>query len=246
MPIVANDLVFYSSASVPTDDASTTGGAIDTASRVALTQHTGNQSIRVVSDGADTRTVTITGRLASGVVDTEVLTLNGTTPVNGSKSFERIQSLVASTTNATRTITIRTNEGSPQDIATITPNESKRHMQFQNSTSEGSTAVRYEKQFAKNTHATLSLLNAALKLTADPASKIEIGVGTAVNGSTNIANRKAAPAGITFVDDNVSQGVPGTNLAAGDACPFWVKQTLGANDAAQKSTFTTELAGSTT
>lgn len=243
--IVAADLIFYSSASVPTDDVSTTGGAIDTASRVALTQFTGTQTIRVVSDGADTRTVTITGRLASGVIDTEVLTLNGTTPVNGAKSFERIHSLVASTTSGTRLVTVTTNEGSPQSITTITVNETKRHIQFQRSTSEASTAVRYEKQFGLNSNATNALLTALVTLTADPAAKIQIGLATAVNDTGTVANRKTAPASVTYSDDGVALGVPGADLAATAKIGVWAQQTLAANDAAQKNTFTLQLSGST-
>ncbi|MGH9886144.1 MAG: hypothetical protein ACREBE_11480 [bacterium] len=244
MPIATTDLVFFSVASVPVDDTSTSGGAIDTASRVALTQFGANAVLALVSDGADARNVTIIGRLASGVVDTEVVALNATTEVLSTKTWERIHSIVLASSSGTRTVTAKQGSGG-STVATIVPNETTRHIQFQRSTSEASQAKRYEAQFGKNIHGSLSLLNAQMKLTADPQSKIQIGVAAAVNGSTSVTNRKTSP-GVTLVDDNIAQNVPGTNLAAGDAIKVWIEQTLGANDAAQKSTFTLELSGSTT
>jgi hypothetical protein len=244
MSIVSSDLQFFSVASVPTDDVSTSGGAIDTTSRAALTQLTANAAIAVVSDGADTRTVTVRGRLTTGAIDTEVLTLNGTTEVLGAKTWERVLSLTASATSGTRTITCKQGSGG-STVATIVPNETKRHIQFQGASSGASPSTRYEKQFAKNGNGTLSLLGAQITLTADPASKIKIGCEAAVGGTTSVANRLTAPASVTFVDDNVAIGVPGTDLAAGAACPVWVQQSLAANDGAQKSTFTLQLAGTT-
>src|SRR5438105_1379211 len=107
MSILTAELICFDAASVPTDDASTSGGAISATSRPDLTQWAANNIAQVVSDGADVRTVTITGRLTTGVVDTEVLTLNGTTPVSGAKTWERVQSAVASATSGTRTISVK-------------------------------------------------------------------------------------------------------------------------------------------
>jgi hypothetical protein len=245
MPIVSTDLDFFSVANVPTDDVATVGGAIDLTSRVLLTQFGANAVLALISDGADTRTATIAGRLTTGVADTEAVVLTNAVEKLSTKTWSVIQSITMSATDPARTVTAKQGSGGSV-VATILPNEKIRHIQFQNSTSESAQADRWEKQFVKNKHATLSLLNALVSLTADPAARIKIGVGTAVNGSTTSTNRKTAPAGITFVDDNVTQAVPGTNLAAGDACPVWVQQTLPANDTAQKSTFTLQIAGSTT
>jgi hypothetical protein len=82
----------------------------------------------VVSSGADTRNVTISGILAviingmligPGAADTEVLTLNGTTEVVGAKTWYSITSAVAASTSATRTVTVR---GGGVDIGTIATN----------------------------------------------------------------------------------------------------------------------------
>jgi hypothetical protein len=100
--------------------------------------------------------------------------------------------------------------------------------------------------FWKNNHGSLALLGANTELTADPAARIKVGVTTAVNGTTSVTNRLTAPGGITFVDDNVTQNVPGTDLAAGDAVGLWIEQDLASNDVAQKNSYTTQLAGSST
>lgn len=245
MAIAASDLILYSSANMPTNDTGTSGGAIDTASRPELTQFTANAVGAIVSDGADTRTVTITGRLITGVIDTEVLTANGTTEVVGAKTWERIHSIVASATSGTRTITFRQGAGGTTR-ATISLNETTRIILFRDSTSEASIAIRYEKPFFRNSHATLTLTSAAVKLTADPAARIRIAVVAAKGDSTSVTNRKTAPVGPTFVDDNVSQGVPTGLLAAAENIGVWVEQNLPANDPPNRQTLTLELSGSST
>jgi hypothetical protein len=184
----------------------------------------------------------VTGRLASGVIDTEVLTLNGTTPVSGAKLWERVLSVVLSTTNATRTVTLRQGAGGTTR-ATIAPNETARHIMFRDSTSETGATLRYGKGFYRNSNPTLALTSAALKLTADPSATVRIGVAAAKGDSATIANRKTAPASITFVDDNVSQGVPTGSLGAGENIGVWVEFALGASAAPVRSTYSLELSG---
>lgn len=246
MPITSAELILFGSANRPEDDATASGGAIATTVRPVFTDFTGNQTIRVSSDGADTRTVTIDGRNTAGANVTEVLTLNGTTPVNGTQVFERISSVDLSATDAARTVTVQTNEATPQTIGTIPPNELGFYRMFRNSASDPAAAkVRYEKVFWKNTNASLTLNQAQVTLTADPAAKIRMGVATTKNDTTSVANRLTAPTGITFVDDNVAQAVPGNTLEAGSAIGVWIEQTLAAGDAAQKTTFTLKLDGTT-
>jgi hypothetical protein len=239
MSVTAPELILISSASIPTDDTSTAGGAASTTSRPTLDQFSANAVAAVVSDGADTRTVTITGRLASGVVDTEVLTLNGTTEVVGAKTWERVLSAVASATSGTRTITVRQGTGGTTR-ATITPNETTRHIAFQQAASSSSGAkTLYEKHFWKNTDGTTALTVAQVTLTADPAAKIKIGLAASKGDSGSVANRVTAPGGISFVDDGVAISVPTGNLGAGETIGLWVQLALLINDAALKSSFTT-------
>lgn len=244
MPIAAADLVPHLSANHPDDDTSTAGGAIDTAGRPTFTQLTANSVIAVVSDGADTRTVTIEGRNAAGAIVSENLVLNGTTEVVGATTFERILKITLSATDASRTVTVRQGAGGATR-ATIGPNETKRFAFFKRSASEAAQAIRYDKMFWKNTHGSLALLNAKVRLSADPDARIRQGIHTSVNDSATITNRKTAPGGVTFVDDNVDQTVPGTDLAAGAAIGVWYEQDLPANDPPHRTTFTSQLEGET-
>lgn len=245
MSIVSGELICYSAASIPEDDTSTSGGAIDTATRPGLTQWSANAVAAAISDGADTRTLTITGRLASGVIDTEILTLTGAVEVVGAKTWERVLKAVLSTTSGSRTVSLKQGSGGTTR-ATLGPNETKTHIFFQQSASAGSQLKRYEKLHWKNTNGSLALTSAQVTLTADPSSKIKIGVAATTGDSGTVANRLAAPGGISFVDDSVAQSVPGGSLASGANIGVWLEQTLGANDPAVKSTFTTQLSGQTT
>jgi hypothetical protein len=244
MPIAPSDLQFWSSASIPTDDTSPSGGAISTTKRPALDPFSAAAQVALVSDGADTRSVTVVGRNAAGAIISEVKALNGATEVLTTASFRDVHSVTLDATSATRTVTVRQSSGGTIR-ATIPPNEDGRHSMFQRSASESGAVDRYEKEFARNAHGSLTLNDAKIKLTSDPASKITVGCATAVNDSGTVANRKTAPAGVTFVDDNVSQSVPGGALAAGDRIGIWVKQSLGAAAGAFRDTFTIELSGTT-
>ena len=246
MSIIAGELICYQSANMPEDDATTSGGAINTAGKVDLTDLTANDRVSVQSDGADTRTVTITGRLASGAIDSEALVLNGVTWVDGAKTFERILKVVT-TSSGTRTVTVAKYAAAAHTptLCTIETNFTSVRRLFYDAASEASGTTRYEKIFWKNTNASLTLNTAILKLTADPATKLTTAVALAKDDSVSVANRKTQPAGLTWVDDNVSMAVPGNTLEAASAIGLWLCLTLGASDPAFKNTFTTQLSGTT-
>lgn len=245
MSILTAELIEYLSANMPESDTTTSGGAIDTAAKPDLTQWASNNIAQVVSDGTDTRTVTVTGRLATGVIDSEVLTLNGTTPVSGAKTWERILKIVLSAASGTRTVQVK--EGAGGTVrATFVPNDVTKRTMFYDSASGSGITIRYEKIFWKNTNGTLTLTDSTITLTADPAARVRVGCDTAVDATTSVANRLTAPSSVVFVDDSVAQGVPGGNIAAGSRIGVWIELNLPANDPATKSTYTTQLAGSTT
>lgn len=244
MPIVAADLVAHIAVNNPTDDTSTGGGAIDTLGRPTFTQLTANALIAVISDGADTRVVTIEGRNAAGAIVTEALTLNGAVEVVGATTFERINKITMAVADAARTVTVRQGAGGATR-ATITVNERFRHSHFQRSASEAALVLRYDKHFWRNAHATLTLNDAKTRLSADPAARMRVGIAAAKGDTVTIVNRKTAPAAITFVDDNVDQTVPTGALAAAEHIGLWVEQNLPANDPANRTTLTTQLSGTT-
>src|SRR5574337_263093 len=69
--------------------------------------------VKIVSDGTDTRVVTVSG-LVAGVFTSENITLNGTTPVVSTNTFDvgKVLRVYAASTSASRTITIKENTSS--------------------------------------------------------------------------------------------------------------------------------------
>ncbi len=243
MAITSSSLIECLATNHPEDDVSTVGGAINAAGRVLDADLATASQLEVVSDGADTRTLTLRYRATNKTVQTTgAISLNGTTPVNLGITAERILEATLSGADASRTVLLRiASAGATQH--TFNPNETKARRLMALSVSGAAQKVYYEATFLKNTHSTDSLLDAEVLITADPTSKFEMGVAAAVNGSTTTTNRLTAPAGVTFVDDNVAQAVPGTNLAAGDGIKVWNKMTLGADNAALKNTVSKTLRG---
>jgi len=244
MPVAASDLICYASANMPTDDSSTAGGAIDTLRRVVFTDISATGTVEVLSDGSDTRTVTLYGRLADGSLANENLTLNGTTPVTSVNSYERVQAAEVGTTSGTRTITVR-KASDDVLIGTIPINERGFMRLFRGAASDPSSGKTfYTLIYWKNTHGSLALLDAHVDQNADPTGKITHGLGAAKGDLGTITNRLTAPAGVTFDDTN--KNVPGTNLGAGEYIGVWLKLTLSAGDGPTKSTYTSQIVGNTT
>jgi hypothetical protein len=70
-----------------------------------------NAVVAVVSDGADTRQITIVGEDASGNRQQEILTLNGTTEVVGALTFSKLYGAYAASLSGSRIVTIRQGSG---------------------------------------------------------------------------------------------------------------------------------------
>lgn len=247
MSILASELIAYSSVSRPQDDSSTSGGVIDAQVRPTYTQFTANAVLALVSSSpGDTRQVTVIGRLPTGVLTTENVNLNGTNEVLSTNTYERILSVLAA--SITGGVTVSAKQGSGGTTrGTIASAEKGFQALFINSASDPDDPVdRYEKINIKNTNTGgLTLTSSVLTLTADPQDRIEIGVGS-VSGANSVANRLAAPGGVSFVDDGVDINVPsGQNIPASEWVEVWCKQALLAGDSAFKNTFTVRLTGNT-
>lgn len=246
MAIASTDLLLLGSLNRPLDDTSTSGGGIDVDHRPEFTQLAATDTLEVLSSSAGdtTQSITITGRNAAGAIISDTKTLNGTTVVAITGSFERVHSAVLSADTAGN-VTVRRSSAGPT-VGVIPAGERGFYALFQRSASEAAQAIRYEKIFWRNNHGTLTLTSADVTLTADPDSRIRIGLATAVDDTGSVANRKTAPGGVTFSDDNVVLSVPGGNLAAGSAIGVWVEQNLPADDSPHRTTFTTRLRGAST
>lgn len=249
MPIVSSDIVAYGSATMAEDDVTSgIGGAIDTTTRVVFTDIDPSDTITVVSsDGGDTtQTVTVYGRAASGLLQSEEFSLNGTTPVVGSDTFERVLKIVVSAAH-TGTITVTETTG----LDTIVDIESgvlTIRRPFYNVYAEesgGSLRDYYEKIFFKNNHATLTLLNATVALSADPTGNVTFVLESSLDGSDdNGDTRLVAPGGYTF-NTSTKNVANSQNHTAGTAQGIWVKLSLAAGTAATKSYFTLTESGQT-
>ena len=240
--MVTSDLVLYCAASRADDDSSLVGGAVDTAWRPLDIQFTSNAVVAVISDGADTRTVTVEGRLAvGGAVDTEVITLTGTTEAVGAKAWERILKLTLSATYASRVVTVRQGPGGGTRHS-LNPNETGAVLLFRKSQANGSaTRTYYEKYFWKN-NSTSDLTSANDEETADVAALYDMGLAPSVGDSATAANRLTAPASVTF--NTGPQNIPGGGtLAAGSAVGVWFRMSLAIAQPAGKDIFENNLEG---
>jgi len=93
MSVTPNNIVAYGCINMPEVDSVAVGGPVDFTKRVAFYDITPTGTVDVVSSAsADTTTrIQVQGRDSTGAIQTPAaVTLNGTTPVAGSQSFERL------------------------------------------------------------------------------------------------------------------------------------------------------------
>jgi hypothetical protein len=245
MPITASELILLGSLNRPEDDTSTVGGGIDIDNRPEFTQLAANDIVEMVSSAAGdtTQQVTLTGRDAAGAYTSDTKTLNGTTVVDFTGTWERALKVLMDG-DATGIITVQRDAAGPT-LSTIPIGERGFYAMFIKSASESGATLRYEKMFWKNIDPSLTLNSAEVELTADPSSKIRMGLESAKDDTNTATNRKTAPGGVSFVDDSVAQSVPTGLLAAAEAIGTWIELSLTADDSAYNSTFTTRLSGTT-
>lgn len=92
MTVVRSDVRVYGSANMPDGDGATTGGAVSFSKKPSFSDLLANGTVNYVSSasGDTTQTIALTGRDASGVLQTENKTFNGVTVVTGTQTFERL------------------------------------------------------------------------------------------------------------------------------------------------------------
>lgn len=253
MSVSASDLVFYGSASMPEDNSTTSGGAIDTTTKIIFTDIASTDQVTAISSAAGdtTQTVTVYGRNAGGTIVSEGLSLNGTNRVTGAVAFERILKVVVNAAH-TGTITV-TQDNSPTftSIGTLESGVLTLRRLFYDSASDasgGSSRDFYEKIFLKNTNSTFTLSNAQIAEQADPSGNMTFDLEDAVNDNNSVASRlNTAPTGMSSLFNGSTKTVPGGgNLITSAAIGIWVKLTLAAGTAAAKTTYTLRATGTTT
>jgi len=247
MPISSGDLVFYGSANMPTGDATTAGGAIDTSTRVifddtTLANAVGPSVLSVVSTIAgDNSGILIYGRDAGGALINSTITLSGLTPVTGVVSYDRIH-MVSGQHNGTLSL-----KKAASVIVAMESGVNVIRRPFFNAIADasgGSSRTYYEKVFLKNNHATLTLTSAFISGSSSGlASFVDISAESGTGGTTTITNRLTSPTGISpFGDGSVSIA----NVVAGGTQPVWLSLTLAAGTAPQLGLYTIAALGNTT
>lgn len=246
MSITQDELKYFGSQIMPDDDTTTPAGSgIDTSCKIEFTQMLANSQLEVVSSagGDTTQNITLVGRTANGIITTEgPHTLTGTTPkALGTTTFERILKVTLNTT-CTGSVSGRSVGGSTWFI--MEPGITKVRVPFYNASSDvagGSTKDYYEKIFVKNTNGTLALTDATISEFADPSTFVTFGIAGALNDTGTAANRRTAPAGVTF--SSTSKSVSGGNLLENSAQGVWLNLTLPAGASASKTSYTLRTQG---
>jgi hypothetical protein len=247
MAVTDADIVVYGATISPENDTDTQiGGAINTALELIFTDIDPAGLIEMLSDGADTRNLTVTYYTADGIKGTETKQLNGATPVAFAATMAAITKMVLSVGSASRTVTVRkASAGATLKVIAINIVTVKRiHCEALANASGGATKTFYEKFFFKNNSAS-ALTGATISKPADPNNVEEFALEAALNGTgdNGVGNtRLVAPAGLTF--DSTAKNVANAGtLSAGAAQGGWSKLTLAAGAVPADTSFTLRLSG---
>lgn len=143
------------------------------------------------------------------------------------------------------TTTFRVSQGmcfekSPVEVTTIR----RIHYNAAADAPGGSARDYYEKVFAKNIHGTLALTSAQVVEAADPSGKYTFALETTLDGSGTSTDRRTAPAsGVGSFDSAAKNVANSQNLSAGSAQGIWIKLSLAAGDAANRTSYTPRVTG---
>lgn len=245
MSVLTSELLDYGSANMREVDTGSQGGAIDLTTKIDFTDIASSGTISVSSsDGGDTMDLTVTSRNNAGVIQSEILTLSGGTPVVGSNTVERIMKSVLASP-ATGIVTIfKTSDSSL--IMTMEPGITTVRRPFYNaSTPTVGSKSYYEKYFTKNINGTLALTSAQIIKQTDALGKITFALAATLNDTDTSTNRITAPDGLAF-DNNAKAVASSGNLTPGDSQGVWLCLTLALTDAAAKNSITMRITGQST
>lgn len=248
MSIFAEDIVFYASENMPTDDTLPAGGAINSGVRVVFTDIANTGIIKAFSNNAlDNQNLTIVGRNINGSIVSETLSLNGTTIVSGSQVFERI--LLSSIDSfASGIITIK-EAYTNINIGYIYQNESGFRRPFYNNIAEacgGSDKILYEKIFLKNNNLNNNFLGVSItEINSGLYNNITFGLEKSQKYNESIFDRTTAPTGVTSYGNGPS-GIPNFNLNSKSYQGIWLKMDLDSCTPAQDDYYYLKVEGSTT
>lgn len=248
MPVAASDLVFYAAQNMPTDDAGLVGGDIDTQLRALFADISNASLIQLVSDNpADNMSVTVTGRLSNGVVNTESVALNGTTPVTTTNQYNSIF-LIQLSSAAAGNVTVTGSVG-PVTVGVIPPGELGYRRAFYDVTApgaSGSPVARYEKIFLKNNNTSSGLINGQVQEVSGVGQylKVDFALETAFGNTQTVANRLTAPTSNVTAFGGGPINLPG-NMLPGQYVGVWLRLLLNPGDAAADDIYRLTVSGET-
>lgn len=241
MPVMPEDIVLYGSLMMPEDDTNQVGGGVDLSTQISFTDINPAGLVEFVSDNlSDSGTVIITGRDTAGVVITQGVSLNGTTPVVTQHVLNTVLKVQAMTHSGTLTV----RELSGEVLMKLPPSVNQIRRPFFNVAADvpgGVNKLYFEKIFMRNNHLSLALTQAQISKTLDPSGKIEFALEPSLNGTDTTNNRNISPSGYTF--DTTSKTI-GNHLPQ-SAQGIWLRLTLNAGDLAQNTFVTLREAGLT-
>ena len=258
MPVVAADLVVIGTANHAENDTALQGGARAQGKKMEFTDLDVNAKIEILSSSAsDTaQQYDIVGKDGAGSDVTENKTLNGTTPVTTTATYERLNKVVKTAGGAlVGTVTVRKAVGG-STLATLENTAASK-------TGAEITEVRklliavavpattkkyYEKVFYHNGNSATTLTSAKCQLSdaSDPANtNIKMGLAATLNDTATTTNRVTVPGGITFVDNQVDQTVVDGNHTAGNSIGVWLEIEIASTATAAKNSFNLRESGQT-
>ena len=259
MAVEATDMIFFLSANRPENDTDISGGAIDSTMRLLDRTNTEsiNDQIDLVSSAAgDTQNCVVAGYAPDGTWLEETVALNGVSHVQTVGTFLHLRKVQLASA-AVGTITVaKYAAGVPVTIFTIPITEKGQVTLFLKAAAEavgGASKNFYEKVFLQNTHATDALINAVLWMSEDENAQLTLDCEesanvTVTNGTETTTNRVTEPTtGGTYAwGEHATQGTAHAcgdaedgNLAASERQGTWIKMTLAAGAAPDKSVFVT-------
>ena len=262
MAVLTSDIKFYGSASMPTGDIASPGGAIDTTTKVTFTDMANTTGLVMSTNGlADEVQVDVTGRNAGGSIVSDKFTMFQTLAIQTGSSataFERILRMAVSSGSHTGTITI-TQDDSPTwtAIGTMENGVDKIYRPFYRASSASANAKEYfEKIFVKNNSVTNNLLSAYVAESGEVGFSSKISFDLCSSGNDNGAssnNRLGPPPGTQLLSaqtgtgfDSAAKAVVSGDLILGENQGIWLKLDLAAGTAGDKGSWNVTVSGETT
>lgn len=240
--MIADDIVIYAPLLLPNDDTSLVGGAVDTSRRILFDIALGTSAqLEAVSDSAFdvTQTLNLRVRLPDLSTRSQIVVLNGTTPVAFDLlgTVDRVLEARLSAVCA-GSVTVRALSGGAT-VGVIPPGERGFVANFRNANPASVAKTYHEPVFVRNNHAQDTLSVVQITEQADPSGFVDFAVTGQLDDEVTIANRLTAPSGLTF--DNLLK--TGPNIGPGQALKVWLRLNLPADEPAFKDSYSIDVEG---